>query len=118
MLLVEQYHFGFYPKSILKMTDQELINTVKTLNLSVPDDSPHGFAFVKYEFVELITFDGDVILWDSDNDDREWKIDREGNELNEQEDLLLHVLKKYNQYVEENINILNQLKIWWTQNNK
>lgn len=67
---------------------------------SVPDDTIHSFRFECNDYWEAIKFN-DFIIWDSENDEREWLEDQDGNDLHKKEDLYIHCVKVMEKYAED-----------------
>ena len=91
------------------MEEVEMRNAVLDMNQMLTDDMAllHSFWFQSNDFVDAVLFD-DVVLWDSENDNREW-IGPEGCEI--KEPLLDYLKREFDKYVEDLVSVSMAQKI-------
>lgn len=80
----------------------EIIDIIERLNFELEDkgETYHRFNYRSYGHYNYVFFE-DELLWDSDNDEREYK-----GTSTTKEDLEMYIKKQFNKYVNE----LNKLK--------
>ena len=78
----------------------KLVEIVDELNETLPENAEQFFSFTYLSYWVAISF-GDIQLWDSENDDREFDEDK-----NEYKPLLPYLKKRLNEELEK-LNYLN-----------
>ncbi len=91
------------------MTNEICINTVELLNnmLYMAEESPvEVFRLTTDGYYSFIVF-GERTLWSSEDDERKYTVDKNGDDTEELETLYTFLKREFNEYIDN----LNKLKI-------